>query len=297
MVARAGVRWPSVLIFLTVFWCFGVGLAQSAPSQGVNISSLIQALRQTKTAQARGAIEVWEYFPPNPHPYQVSKRFPLVPVVPQLLKQNFSIKREAVRLESSSAWRYTLVPKFNRAPIWYIWLDDTEQQLLGFEQISATGEMLRKAWRQTKAADKPNKANRPTQPNASNPAGKPSQASPHWSLKPALEQHILALLPSSPVPSGFHVVGLQHNKRQNKPTVELIYSDGLNVLPVVISPQALQPAKGIASRRIGNRSIWLIGLFPESDLQDILNALPSLPSVQDFKHLPNTPPRAAAARQ
>ena len=86
---------------------------------------------------------------------------------------------------------------------------------------------------------------------------------------PALKRALLSVLPGLSLPAGFEPVSV---KRRAAAT-EVVLSDGLNVLALVVSTRAVQPASGVAVRRLGTQSVWLVGNLPQSALEGSLSGI------------------------
>jgi len=68
------------------------------------------------------------------------------------------------------------------------------------------------------------------------------------------------------------------------------------VLALVVSRRSVQPASGVAVRRIGPQSVWLVGNLPQSALQDALSGVRRV-NAQAVQALPGTSGPPAASDQ
>ena len=237
---RGLVRRPVLLAAL--LWAGGV-------AQASDTDVLLAALQQAQTLAARGTAEVSVFFPPRSVPTRQTNALPVVPFRPALIAAHFTVKRsEAPSLAGRDVTRFDLTPKVGQAARWTIWVDRTWNVPLAFEERMPDGTLARRAVF-TSVRAQPARVQRPLLPV---PAG--------------LRAAVLTALPGVRFPPGFTPAAVK--TRGNG--LEITLSDGINVLALVIAPRGVRAAPGVASRRVGNRFVWLVGNLPDAPLRSAL---------------------------
>ncbi|WP_371810022.1 sigma-E factor regulatory protein RseB domain-containing protein [Deinococcus sp. JMULE3] len=208
------------------------------------------ALKKARTQVARGQAEVTVLFPPRPDPTRTATQLPALTVRPALLARNFNVTRGGTeQVAGRDATRFTLTPKLGDAARWTLWVDLKWNVPLAFEERGADGTLARRA-ALTRVQAGIARVNRPAPPAA--PEG----------LRAALNR----ALPGLRLPPGFIPVAVQARGKG----LEVALTDGLNVLALVVAPQDVKAAPGVASRRVGQRFVWLVGNLPQPTLQAAL---------------------------
>lgn len=208
------------------------------------------ALKQARTQVARGQAEVTVLFPPRATPTRAAAQLPALTVRPALLAKNFSVTRTGTeQVAGRDAARFTLTPKVGDAARWTLWVDLRWNVPLAFEERGADGTLARRA-ALTRVQSGTARVTRPAPPAA--PAG----------LRAALTR----ALPGLRLPPGFTPVGVQPRGQG----LEVALTDGLNGLTLVVAPQDVKAAPGVASRRVGKVFVWLVGNLPQPTLQAAL---------------------------
>lgn len=229
----------------------GSALAQTATPAPHAFAPLLQALKRAEKFELTGEVQTSVYFPPRPDPTRTVKVLPRLEVVPWLLRKNFDLSvGDLEQVAGRNAQRYDLTPKNTAAARWTLWLDPAARLPLAFEERAPDGTLVRRA-AFNKVTGKPR-----LRAIAAVPAVRDS------AVKPAL----LAALPGLRLPRSFEPVRAQRRAQG----LEVVLSDGLNVLALVIAPRRVQPAQGVAVRRLPGGFVWLVGNLPQSDLDGAL---------------------------
>lgn len=230
----------------------GALLAASLPghAQAGDADDLIAALKRARTLAARGQAEVTVLFPPRAVPTRVAAALPAVPVRPALLLKNFGVVSAGPQpVAGRDAVRFDLTPKVGGAAHWSLWIDRAWNVPLAFEERRADGTVVRRA-----AFLKVNAA--PVKVALTVPAA-----------PEGLRAALMRSLPGLSLPQGFTPVGV---KVRAAGGTEVTLTDGLNVLALVVAPQNVRGAPGVASRRVGNVFVWLVGNLPDATLRSAL---------------------------
>ncbi|CAM3402042.1 Sigma E regulatory protein, MucB/RseB [Deinococcus saxicola] len=214
------------------------------------MDDLLSALKQARTLEARGTVEVTVLFPPRELPTKSAKALPRVPFRPGLLTRSFRVSRmgqEAVAGRPTS--RFELIPKNTQAARWTLWIDQEWNIPLAYQESFPDGTPARRAVFQKVNA-------RPATVQLALPA-------PAGGLRAAL----LSALPGLRLPAGS-----QPTEVKSRPGggLEVSLSDGVNVFALVTSPRGVRAAPGIASRKVGAGFVWLVGNLPQSVLNQAL---------------------------
>lgn len=228
------------------------GLLLFSMAQATDADDLLSALKRARTLEARGQVQVTVNFPPRPDPVRLLGKLPALPFRPALLAKNFEVVRGAAdTVAGRPALRFELTPKIGQAPRWTLWIDSAWNIPLAFEERRADGALARQAVF-VKVGESPVKV-AVTLPAA--PVG----------LHAALKGALLGLK----LPAGFTPVSLKRAGQR----LEITLSDGANTLLLVLAPRNVQPADGVASRRVGGRFVWLVGNLPSNVLADALTGI------------------------
>lgn len=229
---------------LALLLLLGVSVARATDAD-----DLLSALKRARTLEARGQVQVTVNFPPRPDPVRQVGKLPALPFRPALLAKNFEVARGAAdTVAGRPAVRFDLTPKVGQSPRWTLWIDSAWNIPLAFEERRADGALARQAVF-IKVGASPVKV--AVDPPAS-PAG----------LNAALKNALLGFK----LPAGFTPVNL----KQVGQRLEITLSDGVNTLLLVLAPRNVQPADGVASRKVGGRFVWLVGNLPSSVLAGAL---------------------------
>ncbi|WP_034386155.1 sigma E regulatory protein MucB/RseB [Deinococcus sp. YIM 77859] len=215
-----------------------------------DLEALTAALQQARTLTARGSVEVQVLFPPRAVPTRTAQVLPRVPFRPALIAQHFHVtQREAAPIAGRDVTRFDLTPKVGQAARWTLWIDRTWNVPLAYEERMPDGNLARRA-AFTRVSATPV---RRSQPVPAVPAG--------------LRAAVLAALPGLRFPPGFTPTEVQARAAGG---VEITLSDGINVLALVIAPRNVRAAPGVASRRVGQHFVWLVGNLPDAPLRRAL---------------------------
>ncbi|MFT2720087.1 transcriptional regulator [Deinococcus sp. A31D244] len=231
----------------------GTGLLLAAlggAAHATDTDDLLAALKRARTLAARGQAEVTVLFPPRAVPTRAANALPVVAVRPALLLKNFAVVNAGPQsVAGRDAVRFDLTPKVGGAGHWSLWVDRTWNVPLAFEERRADGTAVRRA-----AFLKVNAA--PAKVAAAVPA-----------VPEGLRGALGRALPGLSLPAGFTPVGV---RARTAGGVEVTLSDGLNVLALVLAPQDVRGAPGVASRRVGKVFVWLVGNLPDAELRAAL---------------------------
>ncbi|MBZ9713330.1 transcriptional regulator [Deinococcus multiflagellatus] len=228
-----------------------LGAAQAAGPEA-EMAEVLGALKQARTLAARGQAEVTVLFPPRPEPTRRAATLPTVPARPNLIAQNFTATRVGPDTVAGRAViRYDLTPKVGQAARWSLWVDTAWNVPLAYEERSAGGALARRA-----AFVKVGAA--PVRQNVAPPAVPAG-------LRAALAQALPGLrLPPGFVPSG---VG------RRAAGMDIVLTDGLNTLTLVLARRDVAAAPGVASRRVAGGFVWLVGNLPPGPLGAALSGI------------------------
>lgn len=225
-------------------------LALSGTAGASDADDLLSALKQARTLEARGTVEVTVLFPPRESPTKSAKALPRVPFRPGLLARNFGVSRmgqDTVAGRRTS--RFELTPKNSQAARWTLWIDQEWNIPLAYQESFPDGTPARRAVFQKVNAQ-------PARIQVSVPV-------PPEGLRAAL----LSALPGLRLPAG-----IQPTEVRDRPGggLEISLTDGVNVFALVTSPRGVRAAPGIASRKVGAGFVWLVGNLPQSALDQAL---------------------------
>lgn len=228
-------------------------LLLSGTAQAGDLEDLTAALRQARTQAARGQAEVSVFFPPRAVPTRTARVLPLVPFRPALIAQQFRVTRqEAAPVAGRDVTRFDLTPKVGQAARWTLWIDRAWNIPLAFEERRSDGTLARRA-ALTRVDEQPVRRVYAVPPI---PAG--------------LRRAVLAALPGLRLPSGFTPAAVEARAAGG---AEITLTDGINVLALVIAPRNVRAAPGVASRRVGQNFVWLVGNLPDAPLRRALAEL------------------------
>ncbi|AWN24686.1 transcriptional regulator [Deinococcus irradiatisoli] len=217
---------------------------------------LTSALNKAARYTVRGEASVTVTFPPRDPPTRTAQALPPLKVFPALLTRNFEITLGAPdTVAGRAAQVVTLKPKAGAAAAWRLWIDREWNVPLAYEERGVDGVVARRA--ELVRADK-------LQKRAADVAQ--TLALPPL---PGLAQALKKALPGLSLPPGFQAVGV--GQRPAGPQV--ILSDGINVLALVLAQKGVKAAPGVASRRIGGGYVWLVGNLDTPTLQAALNSV------------------------
>jgi len=226
-----------------------VPAATPSPTDG-----LISALKKSLGAEARGEAVLELVFPPSTTPLRNARLLPRLASVPGLIRRNFTVTVSPDTVAGRPARRYALTPANPQAARWVIWTDQQWNVPLAYQERMAGGPLARRA-----------------ELTAVNPAlsrlSRPGRAR---TVRPGLKRALLSALPGLSLPAGFEPVGV-HTRTGS--AVEVLLSDGLNVLALVVSPRPVKAASGVGVRQLGGQSVWLVGNLPQSALDDALSRI------------------------
>lgn len=226
-------------------------LAASAlgPARAADVDDLLSALRQARTLEARGQVQITVNFPPRDPPTRSAARLPTLPARLAPLPRNFAVRRVGLQtVAGRSATRYDLTPSLDQAPRWSLWIDQAWNIPLAYEERGADGTLARRA-AFTRVNPQAVKVRRRVAPA---PQG--------------LRAAVNLALPGFRWPAGFGPVEV----RTTGERWTIILSDGLNVLSLVTAPRGVKAAPGVVSRQVGGRFVWLVGHLPQETLQGAL---------------------------
>ncbi len=238
-----------------------------------DVDDLSDALRRARNQAARGEVEVTVLFPPREVPTRRANALPAVPFRPPLLARNFTVSRAGTEpVAGRPATRFELRPKVGQAARWTLWIDTDWNVPLAFEERMPDGTLARRA-----AFLKVNSRLVRVQ------AGVPV-------VPGGLRASVLAAFPGLRFPPGFVPEGVRVRAGGR---VDISLTDGANVLALVVASRNVAAAPGVASRRVGERGVWLVGTLPGAALDQALANVRAL----DPAALGTFLPAAASERQ
>ncbi len=216
--------------------------------------ALISALKKSWGQEARGEAVLELVFPPSAEPLRRARALPRLGGVPGLIRRNFTVTAAADTAAGRPAVRYTLTPANPAAARWTVTVDAAWKVPLAYREEMPGGTLARRAELLSVGTGlsrlaQPYKAQTPTQ---------------------GLRKALLAALPGLKIPAGFEPLSV---KVRAGGDAEVVLSDGLNVLALVVSPRTVRSASGVAARRLNNQSVWLVGNLPQDALGSALAGL------------------------
>lgn len=229
---------------LVVALCLLLGAAQAA-----DVDLLLPALRKAATITVRGETSVTVAFPPRDPPVRTARSLPPVTFLPALIRQNFDVRLSSQEPVAGRPTQvFTLTPKVGKASSWRLWIDIRWNVPLAYEERSADGSLARRA--ELLHAEKLQKRAVPL-------ALKPL---------PGLNKAVLSALPGLQLPAGFQAFRVG----QRKAGPEIILSDGVNVLVLVLTQKGVRAAAGVTSRKLDDGYLWLVGNLDAGSLTETL---------------------------
>lgn len=260
-----------------------VGLQTTPAVTPSPINGLVSALKKSLGAEARGEAVLELVFPPSANPLRSARSLPRLGAVPGLIRRNFTVTVSPDTVAGRPARRYALTPTNPLAARWVIWTDQQWNVPLAYQERMSGGSLARRAELTTV-----------------NPAlSRLTRAGSVRTVRPALRRALLSALPGLKLPDGFEPVSVQTRPGTTDtmpPAVEVLLSDGLSVLALVVSPRPVKAASGVGVRQLGAQSVWLVGNLPQSALDDALNSIRRA-NVQAVSALPGTFGAPAASDQ
>ena len=225
--------------------------------------ALISALKKSLGQEARGEALLELVFPPGSTPIRRARALPRLGAVPALIRRNYVVTATPDTVAGRPATRYLLTPGNPQAARWTIWIDRQWKVPLAYQERMPDGTLARRAELLSVNAGLGRLAIVKTgQANTGQPKTVQTPA-------PGLKKALLGALPGLSLPAGFEPIRV---KRQAE-MAEVVLSDGLNVLALVVSSRPVQPASGVAVRKLGAQSVWLVGNLPQNALESALNGI------------------------
>ncbi|WP_407569544.1 transcriptional regulator [Deinococcus altitudinis] len=249
------------------------------------VNALISALKRSWQAEARGEAVLELVFPPSSTPLRRARALPRLAAVPALIRRNFvvTVGAAAETVAGRPALIYTLTPRNAQAARWTLWIDRKWKVPLAYQERTPDGSLARRAELTSVSPTL-------TRLAVATPAAPLTGA-------PALKKALLSALPGLKLPAGFEPLSVQRRTGTAGPTsTEVLLTDGLNVLALVVSPRPVQAASGVAVRRLKGQSVWLVGNLPQNALEDALGSVRGL-DAQAIGNLPGTSGPPAASDQ
>ncbi|TSA87196.1 transcriptional regulator [Deinococcus detaillensis] len=229
----------------------GLAAAQTATPPS-DMDTLLSALNKSLRFAVRGETSITVIFPPRDPPVRQAQSLPPIKVYPKLLRQNFMVKREAAEtVAGRSTQVFSLTPKLGAAASWRVWVDVSWNVPLAYEERSADGSLARRA--ELLSAVKLQKRAAPIKAE----------------LLAGLPQALSLALPGLNLPAGFVAAGVG----QRKTGTQLNLSDGINVVALVMAPKGVKAAAGVASRKVGDSFVWLVGNLDTGVLKTSLSSV------------------------
>ena len=223
-----------------------------SPVPTSDLELLLGALRKAAQYTVRGEASINVIFPPGKAPLRRAGQLPPVPFVPGLIGKNFGVVQGSPEPIAGRPTRvFTLSPNNALAPRWRLWIDTRWNVPLAYEERSADGSLARRA--ELLSANKLQKRETPL----------------NVKLLPGLHAALLSALPGLKLPDGFRALSVQ--RRGAGP--EIILSDGVNVLALLLAQKGVQAAPGVASRKLGGGYLWLVGNVEAAALQSTLGSV------------------------
>jgi hypothetical protein len=217
-----------------------------------DLESLLGALRKAAVYTVRGEASINVIFPPGKTPLRRAGQLPPVPFVPGLIGKNFGVVQGSPETIAGRPARvFTLTPNNALAPRWRLWIDTRWNVPLAYEERSADGSLARRA--ELLSANKLQKREAPL----------------NLKLRPGLHGALLQALPGLKLPGGFRALSV--GRRGAGP--EIILSDGVNVLALVLAQKGVRAAPGVASRKLGSGYVWLVGNVEAAALSSTLGSI------------------------
>ncbi len=247
-------------------------LPASGPAQdaATPTDALISALRKSLVQEARGEALLELVFPPSSTPVRRARALPRLGAVPALIRRNFVVTATPDTVAGRPATRYLLTPNSAQAARWTIWIDVRWKVPLAYQERLPDGTLARRAELLS------------VNPGLNRLAARTAQTP-----VPGLKKALLGALPGLSLPAGFEPLRVRVRAgAAGAAATEVVLSDGLNVLALVVSSRAVQQASGVAVRRLdgpgvggpglGGQSVWLVGNLPQNTLESALSGIQRL---------------------
>ena len=231
-------------------------------AHAADVDTLISALKKSLVAEARGTAVLELVFPPNKTPVRQARLLPRLGAVPALIRRNFTVTLEGQEaLAGRTARRYSLTARNPQAAPWTIWIDSVWNVPLAYQEQQQDGTLARRAaFISVNAAP----ARLKTPLSARTP-------------DPALKKALLNALPGLKLPAGFEPLSLKlRTNAGGNSASEVVLSDGLNVLALIASKNAVKAAPGVAVRKLNGAALWLVGNLPQNALEAALDGVQTL---------------------
>ena len=284
VMSKKPVSW-SFLKLIAALFCLGTLTSQSFAEGAHN--KLAEVLQKIMSAHRQyrivGEAQETIFFPPRAIPTQPVSYFSQPARANwQLIKENFSITlEEGNDIAQREVWSLKLIAKNNISPNWYFTVDKETGLRLAYEQRAQDGRLISQGYfeniydlRLRSLPDSPNLKNSPPQ-NSRN-------------LTPAQLTTARRLLEGSSLPTGFIPVKLERSRIGNRPALRLTAWDGINILALLVYPNAPTIAQSFAPRkelvaqapyvrslRMQFATLTVLAPLPESVLENWLQTLSS----------------------
>lgn len=209
-----------------------------------------------RSAVPKGVVEIRVVFPPRKEPTKRAVRLPKIEIFPQLLEKNFDIVRVSTEhILERPVSRIELKPKQKGRSHWIFWIDQTWNTPLAFEERRFDGQLLRRA-----------------SYTVLDNQLLPKNRHLVWKAQPLLNQTINRAIVGFVPPNGFEAVDIKQLYRGKLSTLEIIYSDGINSFPLILTDQNTR-GEGIATRRVGSIWVWIVGSLTQRQLDNSLSGI------------------------
>ncbi|MFN8509001.1 MAG: hypothetical protein U0Z75_00270 [Deinococcaceae bacterium] len=171
--------------------------------------------------------------------------------------------------------RIELKPKQKGRSHWIFWIDQTWNTPLAFEERRFDGQLLRRA-----------------SYTVLDNQLLPKTRHLVWKAQPLLNQTINRAIAGFTPPNGFEAVDIKQLSRGKISTLEIIYTDGINSFPLILTDQNTR-GEGIATRRVGSVWVWMVGSLTQHQLDSSLSGIQEpieLETLQKFaEQFPSKP--------
>ncbi len=277
-------NWSFLHIFAGTIFCLAVFnlLTSQGFAEEVN-AEVAEVLQKVNLAERQyrivGEAQETIFFPPRAIPTQPTSRFSHPARVDlQLVKENFDIVlEEGTNIAQREVWVVKFVARNNISPNWRFIIDKETGLRLAYEQRAQDSKLISEGYFE-------NIYDLHLRPSPSNP-----NLETHLQTFGRPPVQLIAarrLLGNSSLPTGFTPIRLERSQIGNRPALRLTAWDGINVLALLIYPNAPAIARPFAPReeaitqapyvhslKMRFATLTVLAPLPEQVLEDWLETL------------------------
>ncbi len=278
------ISWSFLKLFAIIF-CLGTLTSQSFAEGAYNeITEILQKIMLAhRQYRIVGEAQETIFFPPRAIPTQPVSYFSQPARADlQLIKENFDITlEEGNNVAQREVWSLKLIAKNNISPNWYFTVDKETGLRLAYEQRAQDGRLIAQGYFEN--IYNLHLRSLPANPNLESRSPQNSR-----NLTPARLMAARRLLEGNSLPTGFIPIKLERSRIGNRPALRLTAWDGINILALLVYPNAPNIARPFAPReeiiaqasyvrslRMQFATLTVLAPLPERVLEDWLQTLSS----------------------